>query len=164
MSNTRVTISQDFFISYWSGAYARGEYITDTVQFAGVTLKFFHWAVAMASSQPGIIGLGYPNNQAAVLKGNSQEDLLDILIHEKLIKAKAFSIWMEDLNAGGYLLLGGYDKAKFLGKLSTNIETLQLTSTASNFRKEISRYICHQSANLFPFRLFSIQARAVRIF
>lgn len=113
-----MTISHDFFISYKDNSFASGDYLTDTVQIAGVTLNNVQFALASTSSNPGILGLGYPKKQVAAHHGYSYEDFLDILIREKLIKAKAFSIWMETQEEGR-LLLGGYDKTKYFGQLST---------------------------------------------
>ena len=61
--------------------------------------------------------MGYPGSQFAASKGESYEGIFEMLTRQQFIKAKAFSVWLDNENEGR-LLLGGYDRAKFLGQLS----------------------------------------------
>lgn len=65
-SSTYQYLNSDFNISYVDGSGSSGDYVSDTLQFGGVTLEQQQFGVGyVSSSTEGILGIGYPINEVA---------------------------------------------------------------------------------------------------
>lgn len=122
-SSTYKYVSNDFNITYADGSGAVGDYVTDTIGVAGVTLKNFQFAVGNRStSQQGVLGVGYTSNEVQVTKNNKKAypNLPKALVQKGFINSNAYSLWLNDLDASkGEILFGGVNLAKFEGDLQT---------------------------------------------
>ena len=97
-----------------------GDYFTDSVGIGGAQLKSFHMGLALdfanSTTYYGILGLGRQGNFTYV--ENPYQTFMDELVSQALINAKAFSLYMNDLNsATGSIIFGGIDTSKFSGTL-----------------------------------------------
>lgn len=97
--------------------------MTDTLRVAGETVRDFQFGVGYESSSlQGILGLGYPANEAGFVdEGAKQYDNLPAkLASDGTISSSAFSLWLNDLDASaGSLLFGGVDQSQYEGDLTT---------------------------------------------
>ncbi|KAF2478926.1 aspartic peptidase domain-containing protein [Neohortaea acidophila] len=121
-SSTYKYLNSDFNITYVDGSGAVGDYVEDTVQFSGVTLKEQVFGIGyQSSSQEGLIGIGYPSNEAAVSYGFKPYANVPVsLVNQGYIKTNAYSLWLDDLESStGSILFGGVDTARYTGKLET---------------------------------------------
>ena len=116
-------VSDDFSISYADGSGALGDYVTDTLNIGGVTLDDFQFGIGYASSSiSGILGIGYPANEASVNRNNERPypNLPQALVDANIIQSNAYSLWLDDLeSSSGSLLFGGVDTNKYSGSLQT---------------------------------------------
>ncbi|KAK9239400.1 aspartic peptidase domain-containing protein [Lipomyces kononenkoae] len=115
-------ISNNFYIAYGDGSYAKGEYAYETFDIGGASVKNLTIAVATdANATEGIMGIGYPNNEAVVSSYGSSyqyKNLPDLLVEQGFIQSRAYSLWLNDLEAStGSILFGGVDRAKYSGNL-----------------------------------------------
>lgn len=122
-SSSYLYVNSDFNITYVDGTGASGDYATDTVRFGGVTLESQEFGIgSVSSSQEGILGLGYPVNEAIISTPNAKPyaNIPTRLVEEGIISSNAFSMWLNDLDAAtGNILFGGVDTEKFSGNLET---------------------------------------------
>ena len=121
-SSTYEYLNSDFNISYVDGSGAYGDYATDRVQFAGITLRDQQFGVGyQSSSQEGIIGIGYPLNEVAVSYGyEPYANIPANLVQHGYTNTNAYSLWLNDLDAStGSILFGGVNTAKYTGELET---------------------------------------------
>lgn len=122
-SSTEKLVNHDFKIKYADDRGASGDYVTDDLQFSGHKLKEVQFGLGLvSSSRIGLIGIGYPIQEAYVInkKGKPFPNLPQILKNEGLINSQAYSLWLNDRKAShGSLLFGGVDTAKFHGTLTT---------------------------------------------
>ncbi|KAG0637706.1 aspartic peptidase domain-containing protein [Tuber brumale] len=123
-SSTYERVSGDFDISYVDGEYARGEYGKDVFTLSdGVKVAGLQFGVGLEStSTDGIMGIGFSLNEVQVQRLNKSpyRNLVDLMVDQKLIRSRAYSLWLNDLNAiTGEVLFGGVDTAKFTGSLTT---------------------------------------------
>jgi hypothetical protein len=99
---------------------ASGDYITDNVGIAGSTIKSLQMGLASSATVPnGILGIGYSvaGAQAADVP---YPNIIDQMVSQGLINTKAYSLYLDDLNAQtGSILFGGIDTSKFMGQLTT---------------------------------------------
>ncbi|KAK9359782.1 aspartic peptidase domain-containing protein [Lipomyces starkeyi] len=121
-SSTFSIISDNFYIAYGDGSYAKGDYAYDTFEIGGAAVKNLTIAVATdANSTEGIMGIGYPTNEAVVSAYGSSyqyKNLPDLLVEQRFIQSRAYSLWLNDLEAStGSILFGGVDRAKYSGNL-----------------------------------------------
>ncbi|KAK9427967.1 aspartic peptidase domain-containing protein [Lipomyces doorenjongii] len=121
-SSTYSEISDNFYIAYGDGSYARGDYAYDTFDIGGAAVKNLTIAVATdANTTEGIMGIGYPSNEAVVSAYGSSyqyKNLPDLLVEQRFIQSRAYSLWLNDLEAStGSILFGGVDHAKYSGNL-----------------------------------------------
>ena len=68
------------------------------------------------------MGIGYSANEVQVdwLGKDPYPNLVDLMVDQGYIKSRAYSLWLNDLDAQtGEILFGGIDTAKFKGKLHT---------------------------------------------
>ncbi|KAJ6264773.1 Barrierpepsin [Drechslerella dactyloides] len=111
-----------FNISYVDGQFAIGDYARDTLQIGGVEVHDVQFGIAYeGTSQEGIFGIGFESRQSGVGRGEKQyPGLISQMVDQKLINSRAYSIWLNDLNAdAGEILFGGIDTGKFKAPLTT---------------------------------------------
>jgi hypothetical protein len=122
-SSTYNYVNSVFNISYVDGSGASGDYATDTFRFGGKTLKDMQFGIGyVSSSTEGILGIGYPINEVAVGRAGLQPypNLPAKLADTGDINSKAYSLWLNDLDAStGSILFGGVDTDKYNGQLQT---------------------------------------------
>src|SRR2546423_1866773 len=122
-SSTYKFVNSDFNISYVDGSGASGDYVTDTLSIGGQTLSNFQFGVGKESSSgEGVLGIGYTSNEIQVNR-NGQQAYLNLpaaMVEAGLIQSNAYSLWLNDLDAGtGQILFGGVNTAKYTGSLQT---------------------------------------------
>lgn len=122
-SSTYEFVGSWFNISYVDGSGAAGDYATDTITVGGTTLTDFQFGIGYtSSSSQGILGLGYPVNEVQVGREHlsSYDNLPAKMASSGATASSAFSLWLNDLDAGtGQILFGGVDAARFSGELHT---------------------------------------------
>jgi hypothetical protein len=121
-SSTYQYLNSNFKITYVDGTGSSGDYVEDTVQFSGVTLKSQQFGIGyVSSSQEGIIGIGYPTNEVAVRYGyEPYNNVPASLVEDGYINTNAYSLWLNDLDAStGEILFGGVNSGKYTGDLMT---------------------------------------------
>jgi hypothetical protein len=117
-----------FEIQYFTaGSGVRGDYITDVFTIGKQTVKNLTMGVATRaeSVNTGIMGIGFDTNEAIVGSEEAQGEtpqpypnLLDVMKQEGLVTTRAYSLYLDDLEADtGSIIFGGYDTAKFQGDL-----------------------------------------------
>jgi hypothetical protein len=116
-------VNNNFNISYVDGSAASGDYVTDTFTIGGQTLPNFQFGVGTTStSGEGVLGIGYTSNEIQVNRNQQQAypNLPAAMVDAGFIQTKAYSLWLNDLNAGtGQILFGGVNTAKYTGSLQT---------------------------------------------
>jgi hypothetical protein len=117
-STYALKVQDGFNITYLDGSGATGNYITDNLQINGVTIKSLQMGLATSVQRGvGVLGVGFPTNEAAVTK---YPNIIDQLAQQGFTKSRAFSLYLNDRRAKtGTLLFGGVDAAKFIGPLHT---------------------------------------------
>ncbi|CCX16180.1 aspartic peptidase domain-containing protein [Pyronema domesticum] len=123
-SSTYKKVSNNFQISYVDGEYAQGDYGKDVFRVGrDVAVQNVQFAIGLEStSTEGIMGIGFETNQVAVqrLGKSPYPGLTRLMVEQGLIKSRAYSLWLNDLDADeGEVLFGGVDTAKFQGNLTT---------------------------------------------
>ncbi|RAO69067.1 uncharacterized protein BHQ10_005079 [Talaromyces amestolkiae] len=114
-----------FSIQYGTpGSNVTGNYIKDafSVGEANVTNLTMAYATYAAYVPTGVMGIGFDTNEAITAEKNGQPypNFVDVLKSENVISTKAYSLWLNDLDAStGSCLFGGYDTKKFSGNLLT---------------------------------------------
>ncbi|KAF3935767.1 Candidapepsin-8 [Dactylella cylindrospora] len=115
-------IPGDFAITYVDGQFANGDYARDILQIGGVAVKDVQFGIGFeGTSEEGILGIGFEGRQSGVQRGESQyPGLVTQMVAQDLINSRAYSVWLNDLNAeSGEILFGGIDTAKFKAPLTT---------------------------------------------
>lgn len=132
-SSTYEYIGSYFNISYVDGSGASGDYVSDTVTVGGQKLDRLQFGVGYSSSNSqGILGIGYPLNEVQVGRAGLKpyNNLPAQLVADGAIRSKAYSLWLNDLDANtGNILFGGVDAEKYSGTL----QTLPIESEAGVF-------------------------------
>lgn len=122
-SSTYKYLNSDFNVSYVDGSGAVGDYGTDTLRIGGYTLTGLQFGIGYeSSSADGILGLGYPADEAQVnaVHQKSYANLPQALVNADLVKSNAYSLWLDDLEANtGSIIFGGVDTNKYTGQLQT---------------------------------------------
>jgi hypothetical protein len=120
-SSTYSYLSSDFQISYADGTGASGDYVSDTLNIGGASVKKLQMGVGyVSSSSEGVMGIGYPalEVQAQNNGRTPYPNVPQAMADQGLIKTPAFSLWLDDLaSSTGSILFGGVDTAKFSGNL-----------------------------------------------
>ncbi|KAK9473653.1 aspartic peptidase domain-containing protein [Dipodascopsis tothii] len=121
-SSTYVAGPDVFYISYADESYAQGSYALDVFGIGGVSVQNMTFGLATSgNTTQGIMGVGYDSNEAAVASFGSDYlylNLPDELYVQDVIGARAYSLWLNDVDSSaGSVLFGGYDKSKFEGDL-----------------------------------------------
>ncbi|KAI9828950.1 MAG: hypothetical protein M1819_006449 [Sarea resinae] len=121
-SSTYKYVSSDFDITYGDGTGAYGDFAKDVLHIGGVKVPGFQFGIGYNSSNAeGVMGIGYEKDEAEAAENNiTYTNLPQALLNAGLIKAKAYSLWLNDLDASeGSILFGGVDTDKFTGELET---------------------------------------------
>jgi Eukaryotic aspartyl protease len=122
-SSTQQVVNNEFNISYVDGSSAVGQYVSDTLNFGGVTIQNFQFGLGQtSSSQEGVLGIGYAINEVQVNRAGLQPypNLPVALVDGGHIQSNAYSLWLNDLDAStGTILFGGVNTAKYQGDLAT---------------------------------------------
>ncbi|KAL5353662.1 hypothetical protein ACLOAV_001701 [Pseudogymnoascus australis] len=115
-------ISGGFKIQYVDLTESSGDYISETVSFSGQNksnnaIKELQIGLADVSTLPvGVMGIGYNTSEAAA---TIYPNIIDQMVDQGLINTRAYSLWLDDLQADtGQILFGGIDTAKYDGTLS----------------------------------------------
>lgn len=122
-SSTYSYLNSLFNITYVDGSGSAGDYAADTVSFGGANLTGQEFGIGYQSSSPeGILGIGYPLNEAVVqyTDGRTYVNVPQHLVQSGYINTNAYSLWLNDLDATqGQILFGGINTAKFNSPLVT---------------------------------------------
>ena len=122
-STNALLASNGFYIAYGDGTRIFGDFITDDVGFGGeVVVKNQQMGLANLTygSTVGVMGIGLDVNEAnATFNGGPvYPTIIDELQSQGFINAKAYSLWLDDLDSNtGSILFGGVDRSKYLGEL-----------------------------------------------
>lgn len=98
-------------VHYGDGTSASGEWCYDTIRISGqtVTRQIATLARSGAGVHEGVLGVGFPA---------SYPTLNHNLAAQGIIAGNKYSLWLDDLDAaGGTILFGGLDTAKFVAPL-----------------------------------------------
>lgn len=120
VSSTYRYLNSDFVETYVSGLF-QGDWITEEVDIAGVSLTDFQLAVASAvtpSSAPvqGILGLSFQEQEGSA---ETYPNFPYAAKEQGYIEYVAYSIFFDGSRSGdGTFLLGGIDHAKYSGNIS----------------------------------------------
>ncbi|MCJ1243329.1 hypothetical protein MMC30_000526 [Trapelia coarctata] len=116
-SSTYKYIDSNFMIQYRDGSSASGDFITDTLTIGDVKVPNLQMGLGYFSFSPmNMWGIGYPRNEATDFYPNTPFQM----ILAGVIKAPAYSLWLNDQNSGtGSILFGGVDSARYTGSLQT---------------------------------------------
>ncbi|KAM3517554.1 hypothetical protein NHJ13051_008878 [Beauveria bassiana] len=135
LSSTYEYINSHFNISYVDGSSAQGDYATDSFRFGDIGIDDFQFGIGYkSSSQQGILGIGYPENEVQVARSGERpyENLPTRLLADKHIGTNAYSIWLDDINSTtGSLLFGGVDSSQYRG----NLVTVPVQKVGSSYRE-----------------------------
>lgn len=122
-SSTYEYIASDFNISYADGSGAGGDYVSDTFTIGTTTLDRLQFGIGYtSSSHQGVLGIGYQLNEVQVGRAGKAvyNNLPAQMVADGLIQSNAFSLWLNDLDAGtGSILFGGVDSAQYHGSLES---------------------------------------------
>lgn len=130
-SSTYTKVGKSFAIQYGTGS-CRGFTATDSVNFAGITVKdqTFGEATSLANffscqALDGIMGLGYPG-----LSSMKATPVINNMISQGLLDSPLFSVWMtresKEGDVGGEISVGAIDTTKYTGEISWQPVTQQL--------------------------------------
>jgi hypothetical protein len=129
VSTTFVPLQEDFEISYVDQSGVQGSYFQDSLTVGNLQLQNFTMATASTfkgQSNIGVMGIGIDQDEASA--PTLYPNFIDALVSQGSINTRAYSLYLDDLDAAsGTLLLGGYDTAKYLNELVI----LDLQSNAS---------------------------------
>ncbi|KAF8477029.1 aspartic peptidase domain-containing protein [Kalaharituber pfeilii] len=122
-SSTYEFVANDFHISYADKEYSQGDYAKETFEVGGVKIEGLQFGIGLeTTSSEGIMGIGYNANEVQVdwLGKDPYPNLIDLMVEQGHINSRAYSLWLNDLDAAtGEILFGGIDTAKYKGKLHT---------------------------------------------
>ncbi|KAK6506975.1 hypothetical protein TWF481_005432 [Arthrobotrys musiformis] len=121
-SSTAEYVEGEFSIMYVDGQYASGVYAKDTLGIGGVGVKDVQFGIGLkGTSEEGVLGIGFESRQSRVSAGlDPYPGLVTQMVNQELINSRAYSVWLNDLNAAaGEILFGGIDTGKFKGPLAT---------------------------------------------
>lgn len=113
-SSTYKNLNSVFNITYVDESHAIGSYFTDSMAIGTSTAVVNNVQMGLGTDitfAPGILGLGFASNQAA---STQYPTLVDQMYSQGKINSRAFSVWLNDLQANtGSLVFGGVDTAKY---------------------------------------------------
>ncbi|KAH9838911.1 Aspartic peptidase, putative yapsin [Teratosphaeria destructans] len=129
-----------FSIEYEDQTGVTGSYFTDGIQLSNA-LKLTSQTMALATTDSGInigiMGVGYDTDESIVGENGTSPypSIIDQMVNEGLINTRAYSLYLDDLEAStGTILFGGYDTSKYSGNLTAlPIQTDSQTETVDSF-------------------------------
>lgn len=77
-----------------------GDYIGDNFALGGTTIRNLTMAVATNAAylQTGIMGIGFDTDESIVsIGGNPYPNIIDVMVQQKIINTRAYSLWLDDL-------------------------------------------------------------------
>ncbi|KAF3922336.1 Candidapepsin-4 [Arthrobotrys entomopaga] len=115
-SSSKVVDPNGFSISYVDGTHARGDFVSEVFQIGNITVKDLRIGVGYNTDiGAGILGIGFEGNSVSE---DTSSSLLDMLVENKYINSRAYSLWLNDQDADtGSILFGGIDTDKYVGNL-----------------------------------------------
>ncbi|KAH8802855.1 aspartic peptidase domain-containing protein [Xylogone sp. PMI_703] len=115
-STFKVVSEGTFDIQYQDNSGSSGDYVSDNFKIGGITVKALQMGLANDTTVPtGLMGIGYDTNEAA---RRIYPNLIDDMASQGLVTKKAYSLFLNDLNAAtGSIIFGGIDTEKFHGSL-----------------------------------------------
>ncbi|KAF8425703.1 aspartic peptidase domain-containing protein [Tirmania nivea] len=131
-------VNSEFHISYADKEFSQGDYAKETFGVGDAKVIGLQFGIGLeTTSSEGIMGIGYNTNEVQVdwLGKDPYPNLIDLMVEQGHIQSRAYSLWLNDLDADtGEILFGGIDTAKYKGKLHTiPIDTRKGKSSPSEF-------------------------------
>ncbi|TAQ88566.1 hypothetical protein B7494_g3109 [Chlorociboria aeruginascens] len=116
-SSLAVIAQGGFQIQYEDGSGSEGDYITDNLVIGGTTVANLQMGLAYNTTVPiGLLGIGYDTNEASQ---SVYPNIIDDMFSQGLITTKAYSLYLDDLEAStGSIIFGGLDSSKYVGSLT----------------------------------------------
>jgi hypothetical protein len=100
-SSLTVIARGTFSISYVTpNSGVTGDYITDNFALGGTTIQNLTMAVATNAAYvpTGIMGIGFDADESiAVSGGKPYHNIIDVMVQQKIINTRAYSLWLDDL-------------------------------------------------------------------
>jgi hypothetical protein len=101
-SSSLTVIAQGAFnISYDTpNSGVTGDYIADNFVLGGSTIQNLTMAVATNAAHipTGIMGIGFDTDESIVNSGgNPYPNIIDVMVQQKIINTRAYSLWLDDL-------------------------------------------------------------------
>ncbi|KAE9374361.1 acid protease [Stipitochalara longipes BDJ] len=123
-SSTSKQVGEVPFLNSYETSQYKGNWYTDTISFAGKTVKDFVFGAADIASNGTENWFGVSFAIPAIARQGSapptNDSSLGQMVKAGIVPSSAFSIWMDrDTSRGGSVLLGGVDTSKFVGELQT---------------------------------------------
>jgi Eukaryotic aspartyl protease len=111
-----------FQIQYVDGSQMQGDYIADTFGMGdSVNLRNLTMGLATQATRGlGVMGIGYSAGESIVALDPTEvyPNVIDELVNQGVISSRAYSLYLNDLNAeSGNILFGGIDTNKYSGDL-----------------------------------------------
>ncbi|KAI1818273.1 acid protease [Poronia punctata] len=144
-SSTFDVVNRNFEINYVDGSHSIGDYITEVFGIGDVRLPNTTMGLGLDTDIPyGLVGVGYYLNEASRTK---YPNLPIVMMQEGHIATNAYSLWLNDLDAGtGSILFGGIDTEKYQGNLTRlNVKKDPQTGAYTSFILELTSLSAHSS-------------------
>ncbi|KAI1433251.1 aspartic peptidase domain-containing protein [Xylaria sp. CBS 124048] len=141
---------EEFSIQYLDGSGASGVYIKDDLHVAGANVKALQVGLAQNTTiNSGLLGVGFDTNVAA---STIYQNIIDTFVNEGLIHTKAYSLYLNDLDAEiGTILFGGIDTQQFIGALKVvDIQPDPQSKIISSFTVLLDSLTVGSGANFLP--------------
>ncbi|KAI0389113.1 acid protease [Xylariaceae sp. FL0594] len=148
-SKTFNIVNKDFEIRYVDGSHSIGDYISETFGIGDVQLPNTTMGLGLDTDIPyGLVGVGYALNEASVADQIVYPNLPLVMLNEGYIATNAYSLWLNDLDAGtGSILFGGIDTDKYQGSLiRLDVKEDPQTNAFSSFIVELTSLQAHSSS------------------
>lgn len=131
-SSTYEDYKPGFLQSYGDGSKASGDWVKDTIGFAGVSIPQFVFGAAFkVSSSKQVFGIGYKGNEASGFQHTPDQEVFTYdnfplrMASDGFIDTPAYSLYLDSIDSpSGSILFGGIDTSKFEGEL-TILQTLK---------------------------------------
>lgn len=124
-SSSKTLLKLHFSLRYGGGTELKGDYYTDVIHFAAHGLPNVPFGLVNEvdthsedTFSHGVFGIGYATQQSDVLQKHNYPLIFDLLIEKGWINTAAYSLW-QDAGSSGHILIGGVDRAKYIGNLAT---------------------------------------------